>query len=312
MRRILVLLIPLLVLSCRSGGTPRLEEQVARLRIEVDELKAKNAEAEQRAASDATSARAPMGDDRMHEEMLAELAALREAQAQLEATVDARPSAPAARPARPRPDPAAVYSQEIADAPFLGVRNAKVTIVKNFEFDCRFCNKADATMAQLLKDYKGELKIAYKHFIVHPSTATEPAHASCAAGMQGKFKKMKKLIWEHAFGPKDFSRKNLDLEGLARKANLRMARFRADRDGACVARVKQDQEQARAVGVTGTPAFYINGRFLSGARPLDQFKKLIDEELAKARARISGGEATAANYYQRFVLDAGLKKLATP
>lgn len=165
-------------------------------------------------------------------------------------------------------------------------------------------------MEQLLKDYKGDLKIVYKNFIVHPSTATEPALAACAAGMQGKFSKMQTLIWDKAFSKRDFSRQNM--ERLAKQAKLRMNAFRADRDGACVARVKLDQAQASAVGVTGTPAFFINGRFLSGARPIDQFKTLIDEELAKANARIRRGEANVKNYYDRFVLDRGLKKLNSP
>ncbi len=91
-----------------------------------------------------------------------------------------------------------------------------------------------------------------------------------------------------------------------------MKQFRRDRDGVCVTQVAQDREQASQVGVTGTPAFFINGRFLSGAQPIDKFKKLIDEELAKANKRIHQGEASAANYYQRFVLEPGLKKLETP
>jgi len=61
-------------------------------------------------------------------------------------------------------------------------------------------------------------------------------------------------------------------------------------------------------GTRGTPAFYINGRYLSGAQPLPNFKRVVDEELKKADARIEKGEATAANYYQKFVFEKGLKK----
>jgi len=43
--------------------------------------------------------------------------------------------------------------------------------------------------------------------------------------------------------------------------------------------VDRDSKEAKRLGVTGTPAFFINGRFLSGAKPLDDFKKIIDEEL---------------------------------
>lgn len=118
------------------------------------------------------------------------------------------------------------------------------------------------------------------------------------------------LIWDEAYAVRDFSSNHM--ERLARKANLRMKQYRADRDGACKTKVRLDQMQLQAVGVTGTPAFFINGRFLSGARPIDQFKKLIDEELALANKRIRGGEAGVADYYQRFVFEAGLKKLETP
>ncbi len=301
----------LLVVACHSASYPILETKVARLRIELDELKAKHAEGERRRDSESRGKGAAGTSEGTRVELQAELQELRVEQARLAEKLENRPTEPSGRrPQRPRPDPTSVYSVDVVDRPFLGAKHAKVTLVKHFEFACPFCNKAEATMTQLLKDYQGDIKIVYKHFIVHPQTATEPAQAACAADMQGKFAKMKQLLWDQAFSVRDFSRSNI--EGLARKAKLRMARFRADRDGICVARVQLDQSQARPVGVTGTPAFFINGRFLSGARPIDQFKKVIDEELSKANARIGRGEAAVANYYERFVLDAGLKKLATP
>lgn len=164
-------------------------------------------------------------------------------------------------------------------------------------------------MKQLLKDYKGDLRIVYKHFVVHPQSATEPALAACAAGKQGKWRAMEKLIWEKAYSVRDFSQSNL--ETLAREAKLKMGKFRKDRDGDCKALIQRDQREVSQVGTTGTPAFYINGRFLSGARPIDQFKTLIDEELAKAKKRIREDKSLSRkNYYDREVLNKGLKKLA--
>lgn len=126
--------------------------------------------------------------------------------------------------------------------------------------------------------------------------------------MQGKFSEVEHGIWEKAYSKRDFSPANL--ESIAKAAGLDMAKYKVDHDGACKERIRKDQADVSAVGTTGTPAFYINGRFLSGARPIDQFKKLIDEELKKANDRIGKGEASVANYYDKFVFQKGLKKLA--
>ncbi len=160
----------------------------------------------------------------------------------------------------------------------------------------------------MLADYKGDIKVVYKNYVVHPSTATEPALAGCAAGLQNKFPAMAKSIWTDAYNAgRDFSRSNL--ETIAKKTKLNMRRFRKDRDGVCRDIIAKEQAQVAAVGVTGTPAFFINGRFLSGAQPISRFKTLIDEELAKANKKIRDGAATKANYYERFVRVPGLTKL---
>ena len=65
------------------------------------------------------------------------------------------------------------------------------------------------------------------------------------------------------------------------------------------------------LGVGATPSFFVNGRFLSGAMPIDNFVALIDEELKKANERIQQG-TPQAQYYQQWVLDKGLKTLEPP
>jgi predicted DsbA family dithiol-disulfide isomerase len=152
------------------------------------------------------------------------------------------------------------------------------------------------------------VRIVFKHFLVHPQAGTIPAHAACAAHKQGKFKQMYNLIWDKGFN----AGRNLSLENmetLAKEAGLDMNKFKADMEGDCVRTVRQDQAEMARIGTTGTPAFYINGRFLSGARPVEQFKAIIDEELKKANDRIGKGEATVANYYDEFVIKRGKSKL---
>lgn len=239
----------------------------------------------------------------------ATVAQLVELQAQV-AELDARTEAEAARPAPPRPrspDPDQVYALPITGSPYRGARDALVTIVQGTEFACPYCEKVRPTIDALLDAYPGELKVVHKHFVVHPQTATVPAQASCAAARQGKFFEMHELIWDEAYPARDFS--EAKMEELAKKLKLDIHTFRADMTGPCPQVVTTDQAQLSAVGMRGTPSFYINGRFLSGARPIDNFKVIIDEELAKARDRVAAGQATASSYYDTFVIQAGKTRL---
>ena len=159
----------------------------------------------------------------------------------------------------------------------------------------------------MLADYPGEVRIVYKNFLIHPDAARAPAHAACAANMQGKFSEMDELLWEKGYkAGRNYSPENLDK--LAGEAGLDMAKFKADMEGACPKIIQKDQGEMQMIGTRGTPAFYINGRFLSGARPIHFFKQVIDEELKKANERIAKG-TPVEKYYEEWVLKKGLKKL---
>jgi protein-disulfide isomerase len=216
-----------------------------------------------------------------------------------------RPSGP--MPGTPAPDK--TYAMPIDGDPFAGPKSAKVTIVKGFEFACPFCERVRPTLEQLEKDYGKDIKVVYKNYVVHPQVATIPAHASCAAARQGKYVEMMNLIWEKGFK----ANRNLGADNmvqLARELGLDVKKFEADMNGEdCAKKVEADQAQLAALGTRGTPAFYINGRFLSGAQPIDRFKQIIDEELKKANERIAKGEATVDNYYAKFVMEKGEKQL---
>jgi protein-disulfide isomerase len=104
------------------------------------------------------------------------------------------------------------------------------------------------------------------------------AHAASeAAHRQGKFWEMHDLIFAN--------QKNLDAEtfyGYATLLGLDETRFKEDFVSLDVKkRVDEDAREAASLGVTGTPGFFVNGRFLRGAKPFEEFKKVIDEELAK-------------------------------
>jgi protein-disulfide isomerase len=210
---------------------------------------------------------------------------------------------------RPRPKPEEVYSIDVGNSPVYGKATAKVTMVEGFEFACPFCRKMMPTFEQLQKDYGDDLRIVKKQFVVHPQVATLPAIASCAANKQGKYHQMEELLWTKGYDAnRNFAPENID--AIAKEAGLDMAKFKADLDGAdCKREIQQDQAALGAIGVSGTPAFYINGRFLSGARPVEQFKALIDEEIKKYDERIGKDGTTAENYYTKWVVEKGKKKL---
>ncbi len=213
----------------------------------------------------------------------------------------------AGRAPRRGPDPAAVYAVDIAGDPFVGPADAKVTIIKAQDYACPFCQRAEPTLAQLIKDYPGQVRIVYKDYIVHPATATVPAHAACAAQAQGRFAEFNQQLWDRAFG-KDTG--ELMMFAIATDLKLDLARFQADMNGeSCKQASEADARILGAVGVSGTPAFFINGRYLSGARPIEQFKVLVDEELKKAAETIGKNGVTAANYYDKVVFASGKKTL---
>jgi len=118
------------------------------------------------------------------------------------------------------------------------------------------------------------------------------ARAAEAAGNQGKFWKMHDLLFENY---RDLSDDNFIKWG--KKLGLDMKTFRADLKSSAVERLIKDQQaQGVTLGARGTPAFFVNGRFLSGAQPAAAFEKLIDEELTKAKALVASGVSRADVY----------------
>ena len=123
------------------------------------------------------------------------------------------------------------------------------------------------------------MRIVFKHLPLRIHKKAPAAHAAAeAAHRQGKFWEMRNLI----FGNQREMSADKYFE-YAGQLGLDVERFRSDFVSAAVKqRVDDDTGEAASIGVTGTPAFFINGRFLSGAKPFETFKKMIDDELGKS------------------------------
>jgi protein-disulfide isomerase len=189
------------------------------------------------------------------------------------------------------------------------------------DYACPFSERSRSTLAELRKKYGNDLRIVYRNLIVHPSTATAAALASCAAAKQNKFEALDTALWEDGFKARRFdvlktapdpqcwatSESCSNAIAFARDAHLDLARFKSDMR-TCEAEVQADMRQLTTFGITATPTFFINGRYLSGAMPIETFESLVDDVLKTANARIIAG-GSKATYYRTWVLGQGLTKL---
>lgn len=215
---------------------------------------------------------------------------LETALARIDAKLDA--PAPVLPPTEPvavkpgRPDPADRYRVPVGRSASKGSADAKVTLVMITDFECPFCKRAQPTIRALERRYGSDLRIVVKHNpLAFHKQARPAALAAEAAHEQGKFWELHELLYEN-----NRSLSDKDILGWAKKAGCEMSRFRSDQSKAALARrVDDDIALARRVGARGTPAFFVNGRFLSGAQAESAFATVIDEELAEADRRIASG-----------------------
>lgn len=163
--------------------------------------------------------------------------------------------------------------------PSRGPANAPVTIVEFSDYQCPFCGRARATVTQILHDYDGKVRYVFHDFPLSFHENSEKAHeAAYCAGEQDKY-------WE--FYDKLFkSQQALQVDKLkqyAKEMGLNTKKFDECLDsGKYKEKIQQSIAYGQSVGVSGTPAFFINGRMLSGAQPFAAFKEVIDDELAQA------------------------------
>jgi len=176
-----------------------------------------------------------------------------------------------------------VYRSDVpfTGAPIRGAEKAPVTIVKFEDFQCPFCKTAQPTFKDLLKKYDGKVRLVHKDLpldAIHP-LARQAAEAARCAGEQGKF-------WEYhdqlySVSPKLSSE---DLKNSAKQVGLNTAVFdQCLASGKYRGLVQKDLNDGAQLGLTGTPTFFINGREMSGALPMDTLSEVIDEELGQIR-----------------------------
>lgn len=185
-------------------------------------------------------------------------------------------------------DPDGVFPVPIGDSPTLGRATAPITIVSFSDFQCPFCVRGHETLTQVRKLYGDKVRVVHKHSpLPFHSYAFLAARASVAAQQQEKF-------WPFLEGLYGLKAKfdEATIMEVAKNAGLDMKRFAAQMNDLELDRsIEEDQRLASALGVNGTPAFFINGRPLQGAQPTLQFRLLIEEELERAGTALASGVA---------------------
>ena len=165
-----------------------------------------------------------------------------------------------------------------ANDPIKGPKDAKVTVVEYSDFQCPFCSRGAATMTQVAEAYKDKVRIVFRdNPLPMHNRAPAAAEAAQCANEQGKF-------WE--FHDKLFAAQTAmtddDFKKYATELGLNVETFTSCfTSGKYKADVQNDMKEGAAAGVQGTPAFFVNGRFVNGAQPFEAFKAMIDEELSK-------------------------------
>ena len=167
-----------------------------------------------------------------------------------------------------------------AEGPAKGPATAPVTIVEFSDFECPFCARVVPTLDQVKEKYGDQVRIVFRQYPLdmHPNAA-KAAEASLCADEQGKFWEMHDAMFA--------DQKKLavaDLKATAGTLGLDAAAFGSCLDsGKHAPRVKADMKAGTLAGVSGTPALFVNGRFLNGAVPFETIAEVIDEELARAK-----------------------------
>jgi len=167
---------------------------------------------------------------------------------------------------------------DLVGAQVRGARSAPVTLVEFSDFHCPYCRQVQPILLQILQKYGTRVRLVYKDMPIdglHPQARSVAEAARCAAD-QGRFWEFHDKVYAN---PPDGSA--VRLQDYASQVGLDGQRFEDCRSSRKHQRdVQRDVQEGADLGITGTPAFFINGRFLSGAQPLETFTRMIDEELS--------------------------------
>jgi protein-disulfide isomerase len=207
--------------------------------------------------------------------------------AMVETYFQAQPAPP------PEPEPVedtSIWNVQLGDAPTRGPKDARVTIVEFAEFQCVFCKRHQTTLDRVEKEYAGKVRIVWKH---EPLTFHKRAMPAAIAAYEVYKQKGSTAFFQYRdlLFAKQPALEDADLESAAREIKgIDAAKvLKAVTTNKWQTEIEADLDQGDLLKVNGTPKTFVNGRPVEGAVTYDKFAKVVDEELAKAEAKIKAG-----------------------
>ena len=160
-----------------------------------------------------------------------------------------------------------------------GPADAPITLVEFSDYQCPFCARSQETVERVLEKYGDKIRHVFMDFPIeriHPQAKPAAIAGRCAAD-QDKFREYHARLFENT---RELTRENFDK--WAKELGLDAAAFSACLDsGKHTPQIEATLAAGQEAGVTGTPAFFVNGVMISGAQPFEVFEELIDEELER-------------------------------
>ena len=204
----------------------------------------------------------------------------------------------AQKPAQPRagePDPKANYAVPVDGRPSFGPADALVTIIEFSDFQCPFCSRVVGTLEEIKKNYPQDVRVVFRQLPLGFHDRARPAaKAALAAHRQGKFWEMHDKLFANQ---KELTDQNF--EAWAKEFGLNVDQFKKDMaDPAIEKMIAEDEQIAAKFGARGTPASFVNGRFVSGAQPFPAFEAVIKEEKEKAEKFMKEKGVAKADLYE--------------
>jgi protein-disulfide isomerase len=226
---------------------------------------------------------------------------------------------PPSAPSKPADEDRTVWQVPVGKSPVRGKATALVTLVEWADFQCPFCGRVTPTVKKLEAEYGDKLRVVFKHEPLPFHPRAEPAaelalEARAQRGDRGFWAAHDLLFGKECAGAKGDDRQSCmdaggtwmdhqtqlddtDLLGYAKALGLDVGKVQAAIAGKKhAATIAADQELSEDLQASGTPHFFVNGRRLVGAQPIEKFRAVIDEELVKAQQMVKQGVAPAQVY----------------
>jgi protein-disulfide isomerase len=161
-----------------------------------------------------------------------------------------------------------------------GKPEAPITIVEYSDFQCPFCARGAQRIKQLKEKYGEKVRVVYKHLPIrseHPHAQITAQYFE-AVGLQDpvKAEKFHDLIFENQ--DKLINGGEEYLKTVIKDIGVSYSKIQLDLNSEVVLeRIKADEAEAEAFGLSSTPSFLINGVTLKGAAPIEEFILIIDQ-----------------------------------